>query len=61
MGLRLTEAVCSPGACGVVVPARPRYYNGTLTPQEYRQINYRQNNASRQIYREKHNGARGPR
>ncbi len=30
---------------------------GRLTPQERRQINQRQNNASRQIYREKHNGA----
>ncbi|MDE3187708.1 MAG: hypothetical protein KGM96_09325 [Acidobacteriota bacterium] len=34
---------------------------GRLTPQEHRQINREQNNASRQIYREKHNAAHGPR
>jgi hypothetical protein len=29
---------------------------GRLTGQEHRQINRRQNGASRQIYRDKHNG-----
>lgn len=34
---------------------------GRLTPQERRQVNRQQNRASRQIYREKHNAAHGPR
>lgn len=34
---------------------------GRLTPQERQNINRRQNGASRQIYRQKHNGARQPR
>ena len=33
---------------------------GKLTGQEHRQINREQNGASRQIYRQKHNGATGP-
>ena len=33
---------------------------GTLTGQEKRQINRQQNGASRQIYRQKHNGANAP-
>lgn len=33
---------------------------GRLTGQERRQINRQQNGASRQIYRQKHNGATGP-
>ncbi len=34
---------------------------GKLTAQEHRQINRQQNGASRQIYRQKHNGAVAPR
>jgi hypothetical protein len=34
---------------------------GKLTPQERQNINRRQDGASRQIYREKHNGKTGPR
>ena len=34
---------------------------GRLTPQERQNINERQNNASRQIYNEKHNGKTAPR
>jgi YXWGXW repeat-containing protein len=34
---------------------------GKLTPQEKKNINQRQNNASRQIYNEKHNGKTAPR
>ena len=34
---------------------------GPLTGQQHRQINREQNGASRQIYREKHNAAHGPR
>jgi hypothetical protein len=34
---------------------------GKLTAQERKQINHEQNGASRQIYKEKHNGARQPR
>jgi hypothetical protein len=34
---------------------------GRLTGQERQQINRKQNGASRQIYRQKHNAARGPR
>ena len=34
---------------------------GKLTPQEKQNINQRQNNASRQIYNEKHNGKTAPR
>ncbi|HUA99797.1 MAG TPA: hypothetical protein VMA34_15800 [Terracidiphilus sp.] len=42
--------------------ARDRQANGgRLTGQERRNINRRQNGASRQIYREKHNGQRAPR
>jgi FlaG/FlaF family flagellin (archaellin) len=33
---------------------------GKLTPQERKQINRQQNGASRQVFREKHNGARQP-
>ena len=35
-------------------------HDGRLTGQEKRQINREQNGASRQIYREKHNGANAP-
>ncbi len=35
-------------------------HGGRLTGQEKRQINHEQNGASRQIYREKHNGANAP-
>ncbi len=38
-----------------------RANGGRLTPQERQNINRRQNNASRQIYREKHNGRVAPR
>jgi hypothetical protein len=34
---------------------------GKLTPQEHKNINQRQNNASHQIYNEKHNGKTAPR
>ena len=34
---------------------------GKLTPQEKKNINQRQNNASRQIYNEKHNAKTAPR
>jgi hypothetical protein len=34
---------------------------GKLTPQEKKNINQRQNGASRQIYNEKHNGQKAPR
>ena len=33
---------------------------GKLTPQEHKQINREQNRASRQIYRDKHNGVKAP-
>lgn len=38
-----------------------RANGGRLAPQERQQINRRQNNASRQIYRENHNDRRAPR
>lgn len=43
------------------VVADRRANGGRLTPQQRRNINRRQNNASRQIYRQRHNGNRGRR
>ena len=34
--------------------------DGHLTPQEYRNLNYRENNLSRSIYRDKHNAYNAP-
>lgn len=43
------------------IGADRRADDGRLTGRERQQINHRQNNASRQIYRENHNGRRAPR
>lgn len=43
------------------VAADRRANGGRLTQQQRQNINRRRNNASRQIYREKHNGRRAPR